>query len=90
MDPGTALVTGGAKRIGRAMVERLARDAAGFKRFVADSRAAEQVSADALVGRADINDVVMAVGNAEMGLQMVTGLRDRIIEAYQEIMRMPI
>ena len=57
---------------------------------ISSSRSAEQISADALVGRADINDVVMAVGNAEMGLQMVTGLRDRIIEAYQEIMRMPI
>jgi flagellar hook-basal body complex protein FliE len=57
---------------------------------IASNRTAEQVSADALVGRADINDVVMAVGNAEMGLQMVTGVRDRIIEAYQEIMRMPI
>lgn len=54
------------------------------------SRSAEQTSADALLGRADINDVVMAVGNAEMGLQMVTGLRDRIIEAYKDIMRMPI
>jgi flagellar hook-basal body complex protein FliE len=57
---------------------------------IAASRTAETVSADALVGRADINDVVMAVGNAEMGLQMVTGVRDRIIQAYQEIMRMPI
>ena len=54
------------------------------------SRSAEQISADAMLGQADINDVVMAVGNAEMGLQMVTGLRDRIIEAYKDIMRMPI
>ena len=53
-------------------------------------RQAEQASADALVGRADLNDVVMAVNNAEMGLQMIVGLRDRIIEAYQEILRMPI
>ncbi len=50
----------------------------------------ERVSGDALVGRADLNDVVMAVNNAEMGLQTVVGIRDRIIEAYQDIMRMPI
>lgn len=53
-------------------------------------RTAEQMSADALVGQADINDVVLAVGNAEMGLQAVIGIRDRIIESYQSIMRMPI
>lgn len=52
--------------------------------------AAERISGDALVGRADINDVVMAVTNAEVGLQTVVSIRDRIIEAYQEIARMPI
>ena len=51
---------------------------------------AERVSGEALVGRADINDVVMAVTNAEVGLQTVVSIRDRIIEAYQEIARMPI
>lgn len=53
-------------------------------------RASERVSADALVGRADLNDVVMAVNNAEITLQTVVALRDKVIEAYQEIIRMPI
>jgi len=53
-------------------------------------RQSEQVSTDALVGRADLNEVVMAVNNAELGLQTVVGIRDRIIQAYQDIMRMPI
>ncbi|MCA8933709.1 MAG: flagellar hook-basal body complex protein FliE [Rhodospirillaceae bacterium] len=51
---------------------------------------AEDVSAAALVGRADINDVVLAINNAEIGLQAVVGVRDRIIQAYQDILRMPI
>ena len=54
------------------------------------NRTAAELSADALVGQADINDVVLAVGNAEIGLQAVVGIRDRMIEAYQSIMRMPI
>lgn len=54
------------------------------------NRSAEQLSAQALVGQADINDVVLAVGNAEVGLQAVIGIRDKMIQAYQDIMRMPI
>ena len=53
-------------------------------------RQAEQVSAEALVGQASLNDVVMAVTSAEMSLQTVVGVRDRIIQAYQDILRMPI
>ena len=32
----------------------------------------------------------MAINNAEIGLQAVVGVRDRIIQAYQDILRMPI
>jgi flagellar hook-basal body complex protein FliE len=35
-------------------------------------------------------DVVTAVSNAEMTLQTVVAVRDRVLNAYQEIMRMPI
>ena len=57
---------------------------------VQSQRTAEQVSADAMVGRADLNDVVVAITNAEVGLQTVVGVRDRVIQAYQDILRMPI
>lgn len=57
---------------------------------VAGSERAEQLSAQALVGQADINDVVVAVNNAEATLQTVVSMRDRLIQAYQEIIRMPI
>jgi flagellar hook-basal body complex protein FliE len=48
------------------------------------------MSAKAVTGEADIVDVVQAVGNAEITLQTVVAVRDRVISAYQEIMRMPI
>ncbi|MEM6903398.1 MAG: flagellar hook-basal body complex protein FliE, partial [Pseudomonadota bacterium] len=35
-------------------------------------------------------DVVMAVNNAEITLQSVVSIRDRVISAYQEILRMPM
>ncbi len=53
-------------------------------------REGEQMSLKAAVGEADLNDVVMAVGKAEMTLRVVVTLRDRVIQAYQEILRMPI
>jgi flagellar hook-basal body complex protein FliE len=51
---------------------------------------AEKQSMLAATGKANINDVVMAVSSAELTLQTVTAVRDRVISAYQEIMRMPI
>ena len=39
---------------------------------------------------AEIVDVVTAVANAEVTLETVMTVRDRVISAYQEIMKMPI
>lgn len=50
----------------------------------------EAMSAKAAVGQADIADVVQAVTNAELTLQAATNIRDKVIGAYQEILRMPI
>lgn len=52
--------------------------------------AAEKLSMDAVVGKADINEVVAAVTNAEVTLQTVVAVRDKVIAAYQDILRMPI
>ncbi|WP_029008871.1 flagellar hook-basal body complex protein FliE [Azospirillum halopraeferens] len=53
-------------------------------------RRGETVTALAAVGQADLSDVVQAVSNAEVTLQTVTTVRDKVITAYQEILRMPI
>ncbi len=53
-------------------------------------RASETVSIQAASGRVDLQDVVEAVNAAEISLQTVVSVRDRVISAYQEIMRMPI
>lgn len=50
----------------------------------------EDVSMQALAGNADINELVLAVNQAEMSLQTLVTLRDKVIEAYQEVARMPI
>ncbi len=53
-------------------------------------RQSEQMSAQAIAGKADLNEVVSAVTNAEVTLQTVIAIRDRVIQAYQEIVQMPI
>ena len=53
-------------------------------------QAAEQMSGQALLGRADVSEVVMAVNNAEVSLQTIVSIRDKMIEAYQQIIRMPV
>jgi flagellar hook-basal body complex protein FliE len=52
--------------------------------------AAEKQSIAAVAGKADINEVVSAVTNAEVTLQAVVAVRDKVIAAYQDILRMPI
>ena len=53
-------------------------------------RTSETMSAKAVTGEADITEVVQAVTNAEITLQTVVSIRDRMVSAYQEILRMPI
>ncbi len=50
----------------------------------------EEVQMQAINGQADMRDVVMAVANAEMALDTVVTIRDRVVSAYQEILKMPI
>lgn len=54
------------------------------------SKASESTSLKAINGKADVVDLVTAINDAEMSLQTVIAVRDRVVQAYQEIMRMPI
>lgn len=47
----------------------------------------EKVSAAALVGKADMTEVLQAVNNAELALNTVLAVRDRVVQAYENIMR---
>jgi flagellar hook-basal body complex protein FliE len=60
-------------------------------RQAADSaNTAEAQSLAVAAGQADIVDVVTAIAAAETQLQTVVAVRDQVISAYQEILRMPI
>ena len=53
-------------------------------------KTAESQSIKAAAGEANIQDVVEALTNAEMTLTTVTAVRDKVIDAYQNIINMPI
>ncbi len=51
---------------------------------------ADKVSMDMINGKADVVDMVTAVAETELAVESMVAVRDRVISAYQEIMRMPI
>ncbi|MFA5119698.1 flagellar hook-basal body complex protein FliE [Zavarzinia sp.] len=57
---------------------------------VQTSARADQTSLAAATGKANVTDVVTALTNAEVTLQAVVAVRDKVVSAYQEIMRMAI
>jgi flagellar hook-basal body complex protein FliE len=54
------------------------------------SKTAETQMAAQVQGKAELVDVVTAISAAETSLETVMAVRDQVISAYQEIMRMPI
>jgi len=68
----------------QAMVRDLAEKA------VQVGESAEKQTAAAAAGKADLNSVVMAVAEAELTLNTVVAVRDKVLEAYREIIKMPI
>jgi flagellar hook-basal body complex protein FliE len=57
---------------------------------VDQSTSAEAQSMQAISGGGNIQDVVTAVSQAELSLQTTLAVRDKVVAAYQEIMRMAI
>ncbi len=53
-------------------------------------RQSDVTSTQALTGQGSVTDVVLAVGRAELALQTAVAVRDRMVSAYQDIMRMPV
>ena len=55
---------------------------------VARLREAEQAGMAKVAGEGDLVDLVTAITNAEVALETVIALRDKLVKAYQEIIRM--
>jgi flagellar hook-basal body complex protein FliE len=62
----------------------------GAKAAIDAGKKSEELSKQAIAGKADVRDVVAAVNNAELTLQTVVAVRDKVINAYSDILKMPI
>ncbi|RQP06661.1 MAG: flagellar hook-basal body protein FliE [Paracoccus sp. BP8] len=57
------------------------------------ARVMEQVdiaATGAMTGKADTHELVQSIAQAEIALETVVAIRDKVVEAYQEILRMPV
>lgn len=57
---------------------------------VETGKASESQSMAAIAKQGDVVNMVTAVSEAEATVQTVVAIRDKVINAYQEILRMPI
>ncbi len=57
---------------------------------VDSQKQAEITTINGITGKADIQDVVLAISNAEQALETVVAVRDTAIKAYNSIMQMAI
>jgi flagellar hook-basal body complex protein FliE len=70
----------------------------GFGEFLSDAlkdsistmKHGEKMATQQIAGKANIVDVVNAVNQAEITLDTVVAVRDKVVAAYQSILNMPI
>ncbi len=51
---------------------------------------AEQTTAAGVAGKADVQSVVQALSSAEVTMQTVVTIRDKVLSAYNDVMHMAI
>lgn len=50
----------------------------------------ETLATEAMTGAADPHALVEALANSELAVETAVTVRDKVVEAYQEILRMPV
>jgi flagellar hook-basal body complex protein FliE len=58
--------------------------------IVESGKVAEQTSLQGITGKTDPVNVVTAVAETELALETMVSIRDKVISAYEDILRMPI
>jgi flagellar hook-basal body complex protein FliE len=58
--------------------------------FVDTLRRAESTATGAMTGQGDPHALVAALSEAQLAVETVVAVRDRVVEAYMEILRMPV
>lgn len=62
----------------------------GMQNAIETQREAEATAQAGLAGEAGMTDVVLAMNSAETTLDAVTAVRDKLVQAYKDITKMPL
>ncbi len=87
-DPSAALGKAAGEASGGPNFSSLLKDAIGS--VVGTGRKSDAQSQAMASGKSNIVDVVTAVSETEVAIEALVSVRDKVIAAYEEIMRMPI
>jgi flagellar hook-basal body complex protein FliE len=87
-DPSAGLAKAVGETTGGPSFGALLKDA--LSGVVEAGRKSEAQSQAMAAGKANIVDVVTAVSETEVAVEALVSVRDRVIAAYEEIMKMPI
>jgi len=60
------------------------------QQFSQTLRNGEQTALSAMSGSADPHALVQALAQTELAIETAVTVRDKVVEAYQEILRMPV
>ena len=64
--------------------------AGAAQEFQATLAKSEQLATETMQGKADPHALVEALENTQLAVETAVTIRDRVVEAYQEILRMPV
>ena len=64
--------------------------ASGFKDFSSTLAESEKIAKAAMTGDADPHALVQALAQTELAVEAAVTVRNKVVEAYQEILRMPV
>jgi flagellar hook-basal body complex protein FliE len=87
-DPKQALANAASSGSGEGSFASMLKDAVGT--VVEAGRKSDAQTTAMANGKSNMVDVVTAVAETEVAVDAVVAVRDRVIQAYEEIMKMPI
>ncbi len=61
-----------------------------FQDFATTLKHSEQMSETAMTGQVDPHALVQALAHTELAVETAVVVRNKVVEAYQEILRMPV
>lgn len=61
--------------------------ASDFSKVMTDM---DTAAVGAMSGKTATHDLVQAIAQAELAMETAVAIRDKVVEAYQEVMRMPV